>query len=405
MAVAGFADDRGLQGVRDVCLRFDPLHQGRSGHPQQTVHANDRKAAVTRPCVGRGSSNHQDLGCRFDGEQLGLHLDLRSAVDDSPLRLDGVGRAVTSLCYTLAMSSVERSRYLWDAAGLEIGAVPTGVMPWDRPPRVRRDGDTLHWQYVVLGDDDDPHEQFPVGFGPLSIRELPRSITTGSRLLRAFLDLAGRPWASYERFAGRWGVLHLCAHGLPRTHPPFPDAPVAYSRRIPGICETVEPSDLQGSEDLKAWLFWSARGRAVLDIASSLREGVTDAHLADQWAFISPHAPKAASRDPDWGRVQMGREIEQWLRLAGVVPRVDLATPPHVRLSGSDLFGTIALQLVIAATGASNLSFCSYCGDSYLPTRKPHQGQRTFCDGCRRKGRPVTLAKLDMRARRRASRR
>jgi hypothetical protein len=287
---------------------------------------------------------------------------------------------------------------IWDLAGINVEGSPVAAVPWDRPPIVWIDGEFLHWKYVRFAGDTDADE-FPVGFGPITMTDQPVPTPVGLGMLREFVNLQRRDVDAIAAFASRWGVLHLCRHLLPRTHPqPLPPLPGDEGRDGP-YCQTVYGEDVEGSEPLAGWKWWALRARAILRIASTFDGDPSRVDLVKQWAILlPPPIAKAAAADNNVSRSRLGAEVETWLRIGAVQPRVDLLQEPHLRVGGQELFGMIALQLASAITGGG-LTFCHECANAYVPKRQPAAGRRNYCEACRERKVPERDAARDSRQR------
>lgn len=278
---------------------------------------------------------------------------------------------------------------LWQLAGLEVDNPNAAVKPWDRAPRVEVEGDRLRWQYVRLEDDEEI-----AAFGPIRFSSLPVETGVRPRLLIEFVDLADKNDDAIAAFARKWGLLHPCAHNVPRTHPPL----VGEFRTGP-FCDTVDGGAVAGLEPLAVWRVWASMGRAVVRVASQHRLG-SNGDAAD-WSFLVPedqvHTVVGGSLDV--AKARLATVVEIWLRIGAVQPKVDLLRPPHLFVSGVDLFGAIALQLAMVVTSSTGVSFCSGCGSAYSPTHQPAARRRHYCDGCRDDGVPVRDASSAYRGR------
>jgi hypothetical protein len=62
-----------------------------------------------------------------------------------------------------------------------------------------------------------------------------------------------------------------------------------------------------------------------------------------------------------------------------------LSGAPRVELKGSELYGALAIQLLMAVSRSSGVETCDGCGKFYTPTRQPREGDHHFCDECGRK--------------------
>jgi hypothetical protein len=300
------------------------------------------------------------------------------------------------------MSQARLDDITFAIAGLDADGAPVAAMPWDRPPVVEIDGERLRWRYIRFADDQDP--KTPAVFGPLVItgRPMPTDVRLG--LLREFIALAEPDPTAITSFASQWGVLHLCRYHLPRTHPQSSRLHPGDERRDGPFCQTVVAEDLAGSEAWADWVAWALRARSVVRLASAYAGARNRVNLAREWANLLPpmQAAKAAA-DSSIGRVRLAQDVERWLLLGDVRPRVSLQMDPHLRVGGLELFGSIALQLAMAVTATAGLAFCSGCADAYIPERQPGAGRRNYCPFCRKSGLPERDASKAWRSRRRGA--
>jgi len=278
---------------------------------------------------------------------------------------------------------------LWQLAGLEVDNPRAAAKPWDRAPLVDIEGDRLRWQYVRLEGDEEI-----AAFGPIRFLSLPVETGVQPRLLIEFVDLADKTDDAIAAFARKWGLLHPCAHNVPRTHPPL----VGEFRTGP-FCDTVDAGAVAGSEPLAIWRVWASMGRAVVRIASQHRLE-TNGEQTD-WRFLLPEdqGQTVAEGSLEVAKARLATVVEVWLRIGAVQPKVDPLRPPHLFVSGVDLFGAIALQLAMVVTSSRGLSFCSGCGSAYSPTHQPTARRRHYCDDCRDAGVPVRDASAAYRGR------
>lgn len=285
---------------------------------------------------------------------------------------------------------------LWQQADLEVDN-PAGMpKPWQRAPRIEIDGDNLRWQYLPMAGDEEI-----IAFGPIKVLALPVQTGVKSPLLIDFVTLAERSDQQIAAFARKWGLLHPCAHNMPRTHPPLPG-----EARRGRFCDTVDPDAVAGAEPLAVWRLWSSMGQAVIRIASRQSIGTTDGvetngDLSD-WQMLLPNDQirGVTSGTLDAAKGRLATVVEMWLRIGAVQPRVDPLKPPHLVVSGVDLFGAIALQLAMVVTSTTGLAFCAGCGNAFVPNRRPAARRRRYCETCREVGIPLRDASAAYRGRR-----
>jgi hypothetical protein len=259
--------------------------------------------------------------------------------------------------------------------------VPSGKIAV--PQKIWKEGDVLRWRASKV-----------------KTREVSR------RMLNEFVTLKDSD--SVVRFAQNWGVLGMSGEKLLQ----------------PGAKLTSE-----GSEPIAAWLYYSRRAAAVLNIAAALKEGKVG-DFSD-WAEIG-HAvdvqkqrgiePIVEAVEGDMGvgrhtfgmgfsivvlypetrlndaRQYIGSEVGYWLDcwkkgktngLSDLALRWDQTDKKKQRWQiqidyHGLLFPAIALQLALVVANADSLYSCSGCGDPYIRERKrPKLGQANYCDRCR----------------------
>jgi hypothetical protein len=79
---------------------------------------------------------------------------------------------------------------------------------------------------------------------------------------------------------------------------------------------------------------------------------------------------------------------DYWLKAADVRPWPQFQDGQLRLTLGSDwghspLFGAIAVQLVLAISGAQGFAVCDACRNVYAPRRNPRAGERHYCQDCR----------------------
>lgn len=273
----------------------------------------------------------------------------------------------------------------WDLAGLMVDGVPLASELWDRPAEIWVEDGRLLWRYVRFGEDPEPRASMPVTVGPIAAPAMPVPASLRSGLLIDFVRLAEPDPNAVLQFARRWGVLHLCGHGMPRTHPQNELFTLGDEHRRDRYCATVFGSDLEGSELLSAWVSWAARARAVLRIVSGFG-GQGRVNRRAEWSVLYPKdgdLSTAAATDDLVAKAQITSELNGWLYLSGVRPEMLPFPTPRLTLGGGELFGLISVQLAAAVTASGGLAFCHGCGDPYAPARQPNPKRRNYCEACR----------------------
>jgi hypothetical protein len=247
---------------------------------------------------------------------------------------------------------------------------------WDRPASVSLDGDDLIWDYVAAEEG--------AAFGWASLTETlskrPSPAPADRNLLHDFLRLAEGTSEAVHAFASKWGMLHLCDHGLPRTHPPLPGVP-----RSTIYCQEFEVDDLHGREPVSGWLRWAATMRSVAVLAADFHAGETRRDHAEQWARLLPNREPPATSDQ--AAKELAEVVQLFLWYGLVMPWVDL-TGPRITIRGRELFGTLAVQLLLVAVQAEGLAICKGCRLPFAPKRRPAAKRRSYCPDCRAAGEP-----------------
>lgn len=166
-------------------------------------------------------------------------------------------------------------------------------------------------------------------------------------------------------------------------------------------------SDKQGKESLADWQKFSRKARAFLNLAADLSRG-RPGELKDWEDLVGSLSAKfmAAIDDPLKARMFFERDLENWLRAAGITfglsTSVVIGRPPRMEINyGGRVFGAIVFQLLLTITNSDSLYVCSGCGMPYVRPRgfkKPRPGEGNFCQTC---GRTEALRQADIRRRHR----
>lgn len=253
-----------------------------------------------------------------------------------------------------------------------------------------------------------------------------------------FVELADADATAVAAFAGRWGGLGICEHGLPASHRPKRkrgDAP-----QIHYCLPQTAPRGFR--EPIEAWHSWAALVRAVLRVAARLN---ADEH-ADPldlltlgglvrgyrllWASADTADPREAKRDTKRGlnafrrvrvegvdastlatlrrtpvnrlRQLVAEVVDDLIRLGDVHPSISWKdASPRIELSPAKvhgLFGAVAMQLAATISGSKGLATCSECAKVYTPSRRPKATQANYCSECRRARVPQKRASRRYRA-------
>jgi hypothetical protein len=251
-----------------------------------------------------------------------------------------------------------------------------------------------------------------------------RRIRAGAGLLEGFISLADAPPQVIRNFARRWGVLALCRHGLPMSHNGVRSNPDKQEIASWGCAPILADGGWDTLlEPLEPWRRLSGAARGMLNVGASLRDGrpgtISDWRSIDgaffkaavlytvrtgrdlppvdsreTWRALLEQVP--LGRDVEFDRAVLGQLLNDGLRMGMARPFIDWdEQSPRITLAGDGLFGALAVQLLFAASSARGLATCTFCGQPYVPTRRPRSDQRRFCPSCRRNGVPRRMAKRD----------
>jgi hypothetical protein len=297
---------------------------------------------------------------------------------------------------------------------LELATVPT---EWLVPQQLSVDRARLCWRPTRPS----------AGIPPVTYAYTKRA--PGPGLLEQFVALGDATDDAILAYARQWGVLVICAHGLPASHSER-CRPLALPRRHAYIFW----------EPLASWRFFARQARRILDIAAHTHNGeVVKSPIASQLLTMPPsptaRTPPAARprrekplrwerllyplherknifeqwvaelmqptpvegrpRGP-WATLTFQRAcvayaVNQWLDWGRARPQVewDGATPTIALTTGGllpmyvdRLAGALALQLAYAVASTEGVATCFACGRFYTPTRRPAAGRRSFCPSC-----------------------
>jgi hypothetical protein len=219
-----------------------------------------------------------------------------------------------------------------------------------------------------------------------------REIRPGRGMLVDFLKLHAATDKDILDYARKWGVLHICKHGLPHTHS------LSYETdSTPSMCQWQADLGEAGHEKnyrepIERWRLFSQHFLAAMRVARTLQNDRSAS--VEDWALLFPNVSRdgvAAWKPHVAGeRRQFARVLNGLISLAGIRPSFEWRDArPRLSFGSSGLFGSLVLQLVLAASGHSHFAFCAHCGIPYMPTvRAPKRGQQGFCPDCRDIGIP-----------------
>jgi hypothetical protein len=272
-----------------------------------------------------------------------------------------------------------------------------------------------------------------------SFGQAPQLAKLGERFLSDFLQIADAPPddlpKAVEQYATRYGVLELCeAHLLPRSHPNYVDAryPSARGAEYYGYCLPRQDAE-RFCEHLSSWRYWSRQALAVVNLAGNIKRGQlipredfrfllatlpreaqelqnglenpkpTSTQKARLIARIGARLADGFPKDPGDQWKIVAQVLNFWLTLARPQPicTIEKSRPTIILAPGLEcgwLFAMLAMQLMVAVTGAKALECCSNCRSLYLPKKLASTGTRRFCPKCGIRA-ARRLAQVDFRKR------
>jgi hypothetical protein len=240
-------------------------------------------------------------------------------------------------------------------------------------------------------------------------------------VLEDFVDLAEASDETIRDFAGRWGMLHLCEHGLPAGH-----VRADTKNGCLEVIHTEAESALERvyQESVGDWRRYARRARGLVRVSMNLMSGTGGD--AEGWRDVAgmPQGVEPmtwwkseASMDPlqpcdEFGLLQalvagdpktvplpkrvaflpeaqsgfVVGYINRWVRLKRISPELGWEAGELGRVEfKADLFATIGLQLMRLAGNPHGLATCASCGRIFVPeTRRAAAGRRSFCSRCGR---------------------
>ncbi len=255
------------------------------------------------------------------------------------------------------------------------------------------------WMPLLSASDVEPRQSRQAGLRPLPGWQ-PSFSPPVDGCLRAFMRLADGSPEDILAFASRWGVLGICADGVPSSHEVRCQPLGIYEGRLTWGA---------GWEPLSFWYRYAREARGILNAALRLRNHERVAN--EDWRDIAGPLSEAdfefffgsLLRDPpEMQQSSLLTYASHWFQLAGLRPRLywdDGARAPHTFLAGGDLeftgvgapagflFAVLAVQLGAALTSPLGLYRCDECGYPYPPQRRrPQSGRGHYCPTCQGDG-------------------
>jgi len=229
-------------------------------------------------------------------------------------------------------------------------------------------------------------------------------------MLERFVELHRASDEEILKYSKDWGVLGLCAHGLPASH-----SSTVFGKQLGFTpCEWAPSLTVSGffCEDLAVWRRFSAVADAIIQLAGKLNRGELDESEAAWTSLLSRSGQSHYAPDWRWGhhkllaikrplkrseilqgaRGYLAREIRTWLEIgkAGLSFYYDPDGGWRIIFASgaaANLFGQLALRMMFMISGKGGIVFCSSCSGAYLPNkRRPSAGRSNYCEACKADG-------------------
>ena len=236
------------------------------------------------------------------------------------------------------------------------------------------------------------------------------------RLAQQFIGLArpGSDIGSFRSFGETFGPLHLCEHGLPRTHIDVRQREFLPNDLVDAHFVPTSWGRSTIAEPLAAWTSLARQAHAMAYIADGLRDG--EGAGSAVWAPLLPLLPdlttvQGHAFDPSNEPLAVQQRalahcIETWIqwgRIRLTVTWSEGNSRPEARNGATTLFGAVALGLALRLTRGGELRLCPGCGEEFAPARRRDPNKRAWCPRCQYDKRKAIEAR-ERRARRRAAR-
>lgn len=201
-----------------------------------------------------------------------------------------------------------------------------------------------------------------------------------------FAALSDASQGLIKDFAGEWGPLKICSHGI---------------RHWGSICRSKQLAYRKNGfrESIKYWRHCSAAVKAMLQTGVALRNGLP-MKRRDWWSFSRfvelrrlsideenhplPWEFFTGAQDFDLGiqRRAFLAVLDQWVDYLNIRPQLmwyDGEDTPELVLSQGSLLESVLAHVLFAVSGTRALLTCSNCGRVYQPTRAPRKGEQHYC--------------------------
>ena len=208
---------------------------------------------------------------------------------------------------------------------------------------------------------------------------------TTDRMITPFVKLADAKPDAIARFARRYGVFGAAQL---RTDAPTQDDDILFRGQRWRVSTNLH--DGPEWEPLELWRQLSRTARAMLLIAAQLNNRPPERGDPADWRILGIEFDPKRNKVED-ARFMLWCVVNDWLALG----RVGLRMWPHnwserqfweteIHFGGGyNLFGAVALQMMLVIAGEDALYTCSGCGLPYIPAgRRPKRGQNSYCEDC-----------------------
>ena len=212
-----------------------------------------------------------------------------------------------------------------------------------------------------------------------------RRVRYRTGMFERFLQLADKDDLAIAAFANQFGRLELCRHGMP----------VQLAGACPELRATAAGFSGFMAEKPEHWRAWARRFVAAASVARHLSDATSppEQDISTLMGGLEHHANAAITEAALKGTLVAPRKesavlqawwfcnlFNSWLSTQVVMTDVE-AGARRLRLEHGSrgLFGTLALQAALVATGSRGFAVCSNCGRGYVPDRQPSAGDRAYC--------------------------
>jgi hypothetical protein len=178
-----------------------------------------------------------------------------------------------------------------------------------------------------------------------------------------------------NEYASRFGILGICEHNLPASHPSL-----NFRQQDPRPCEPRKDG-ADYIENVGHWLSYARQARALLNVAAAIYSD--DKGRQRDWEELVSDGERLLEGGDERRKGLVSFYVHGWMRVGGVHLDMPWEGPsPEIRVMthwSYGLFGAVAIQLALAISRTDGLAICSACGEPFVPSRKPAPGRRAYC--------------------------